>query len=72
MSPSTSTSSSGDAPMKPSIEKRWLEPNVALSRRSTAWTSIGWSDSTAIGRAITAFSIRPSRTASRAAATAAR
>ena len=33
MSPSTSTSSSGEAPMKPSIENRWLEPNVAFSRQ---------------------------------------
>jgi hypothetical protein len=58
--------------MKPSIEKRWLVPNVALRRWRTAWTSIGRSADTRIGRAITALFIRWARTASRAAATAAR
>ena len=58
--------------MNPSMLYRYDDPYDARSRNNVAWTSIGRSLVTRTSRAITAFVIEPSRTASRAATTAAR
>ncbi len=58
--------------MNPSTEYLWLRPNIAFRRSSTACTSMGSGLVTITSRAMTAFVSDPSRTASRASATAAR